>query len=188
MLNLIVIYSHGDKSMKTNFIILTCCLLLFASSALAEELVITIRSVTSTGVGPEIGTITVSSSPFGAIIKPDLSKLSPGLHGFHIHQNPNCGSGQKDGKMAAGLAAGGHYDPADTGKHKGPYEQGHRGDLPAIYADTHGKATHPVLAPRVKLSDLKSRSLMIHQGGDNYSDDPKKLGGGGARVACGVIN
>jgi Cu-Zn family superoxide dismutase len=29
---------------------------------------------------------------------------------------------------------------------------------------------------------------MIHQGGDNYSDDPKKLGGGGARVACGVIN
>ena len=27
---------------------------------------------------------------------------------------------------------------------------------------------------------------MIHSGGDNYSDEPK-LGGGGARVACGVI-
>jgi Cu-Zn family superoxide dismutase len=174
--------------MKPNYIILTCCLLLWASPALAEELVVTIHSLKSTGVGPEIGTITVSPSQFGAIFKPDLNNLSPGLHGFHIHQNSNCGSGQKDGKMAAGLAAGGHYDPADTAKHKGPYEQGHRGDLPAIYADPHGKATQPILAPRVKLSDLKSRSLMIHQNGDNYSDYPKKLGGGGARVACGAVN
>jgi Cu-Zn family superoxide dismutase len=44
-----------------------------------------------------------------------------------------------------------------------------------------------VLAPRIKVSDLKGRSLMIHAGGDNYSDSPQKLGGGGARVACGVI-
>lgn len=28
---------------------------------------------------------------------------------------------------------------------------------------------------------------MVHEGGDNYSDDPKPLGGGGARVACGVV-
>jgi len=28
---------------------------------------------------------------------------------------------------------------------------------------------------------------MIHAGGDNYTDEPA-LGGGGARVACGVIN
>ena len=27
---------------------------------------------------------------------------------------------------------------------------------------------------------------MIHAGGDNYSDHPEALGGGGARVACGV--
>ena len=44
-----------------------------------------------------------------------------------------------------------------------------------------------LLAPRIKLSEIKGRSLMIHAGGDNYSDDPKPLGGGGARVACGVI-
>ena len=31
------------------------------------------------------------------------------------------------------------------------------------------------------------RALMIHANGDNYSDIPKKLGGGGARVACGVV-
>ncbi len=31
------------------------------------------------------------------------------------------------------------------------------------------------------------RSIMIHAGGDNYSDTPARLGGGGARVACGVV-
>ncbi|MRR17699.1 MAG: superoxide dismutase [Cu-Zn] SodC1, partial [Deltaproteobacteria bacterium] len=30
-------------------------------------------------------------------------------------------------------------------------------------------------------------SLMIHVGGDNYSDVPEKLGGGGGRLACGVV-
>jgi Cu-Zn family superoxide dismutase len=29
---------------------------------------------------------------------------------------------------------------------------------------------------------------MIHEGGDNYSDEPAPLGGGGARIACGVID
>lgn len=28
---------------------------------------------------------------------------------------------------------------------------------------------------------------MVHAGGDNYADDPKPLGGGGARIACGSI-
>ncbi len=28
---------------------------------------------------------------------------------------------------------------------------------------------------------------MVHKGGDNHSDHPQPLGGGGARVACGVI-
>ena len=86
-----------------------------------------------------------------------------------------------------GLAAGGHYDPAGTGKHKGPYEDGHLGDLPALYFDAEGKATHPVLAPRIKISDLKGHAFIIHAGGDNYRDYPKALGGGGARVACGVV-
>jgi len=45
-----------------------------------------------------------------------------------------------------------------------------------------------VLAPRLKrLEELKGHALMVHAGGDNYADQPKPLGGGGARVACGVI-
>ena len=50
-----------------------------------------------------------------------------------------------------------------------------------------GEATTPVLAPRLDMDDLKGRALMVHEGGDNYSDSPQKLGGGGPRAACGVI-
>jgi Cu-Zn family superoxide dismutase len=39
----------------------------------------------------------------------------------------------------------------------------------------------------LKLEDIAGRSIVIHEGGDNYSDSPQPLGGGGARVACGVI-
>jgi Cu-Zn family superoxide dismutase len=94
---------------------------------------------------------------------------------------------EKDGKRVPGLAAGGHYDPAGTGRHEGPYGDGHLGDLPPLYVDDGGWGSMPVLAPRVKVSDIRNRSLMIHAGGDNYSDHPAKLGGGGARMACGVV-
>lgn len=93
----------------------------------------------------------------------------------------------KDGKAVPALAAGGHYDPANTGKHEGPYGNGHLGDLPALAVATDGMATLPVLAPRLKVADIKGRSLMIHAGGDNYADTPAPLGGGGARAACGVV-
>jgi Cu-Zn family superoxide dismutase len=162
-------------------------LLIAAFSVHAEELVIPMHLIDSAGVGREIGTVKASSSPYGTILTPDLRDLPSGLHGFHVHQNPDCGPGVSDGKKVPGLAAGGHYDPAGAGSHEGPYGNGHLGDLPALYVDANGKASLPVLAPRLKLSDLKGRSLIIHAGGDNYSDSPEKLGGGGARMACGVV-
>lgn len=53
--------------------------------------------------------------------------------------------------------------------------------------DERGSATSVAIAIRLKMEDLKGRSLMIHAGDDNYSDLPEKGGGGGARIACGVI-
>jgi Cu-Zn family superoxide dismutase len=162
-------------------------LLVAGAPVQAEELVVTMHLIDSTGIGKSIGTVTATSNPSGTVLAPNLKGLTPGLHGFHVHQNPDCGPGVKDGKKVPGLAAGGHFDPAGTGRHEGPYGNGHLGDLPALYVDENGNANHPVLAPRLKPSDLKGRSLMIHAGGDNYSDNPKKLGGGGARMACGVV-
>ena len=162
-------------------------IVLISSAAMAEELVVKMYHIDSNGVEACIGDITATESPYGTIFTPNLSGLPPGLHGFHVHENPSCAPAEKEGKMVAGLAAGGHYDPAGTGRHEGPYGNGHLGDLPALYVDPDGKATQPVLAPRIKIKDLKGRTLMIHAGGDNYSDVPQKLGGGGARIACGVV-
>lgn len=153
----------------------------------AEPLTVTLHAITAEGVGPAIGTVTVHDSPYGALFTPALQGLTPGLHGFHVHTHPVCAPGHQDGQAAAGLAAGGHYDPEGTGRHLGPYAPGHLGDLPPLYVDADGRATLPVLAPRLKAADLRGRSLMIHAGGDNYADEPAKLGGGGPRVACGVV-
>ena len=143
--------------------------------------------VDENGVGKEIGKVTIRPSQYGLVLIPELTDLTPGVHGFHMHENPSCEPKEKDGKKVPALAAGGHNDPAGTKRHGSPWGDGHQGDLPALSVDATGNANLPVLAPRVKMADLKGRSLMIHAGGDNYADLTDPVGGGGARVACGVI-
>ena len=169
-------------------IICAAIVVLFITSyAFAEQIIIQMNLVSEQGIGRNIGTVTAMDSRYGLILIPELEDLAPGIHGFHVHQMPDCNHAMKDEKHVAALAAGGHFDPLMTNKHEGPYGAGHLGDLPFLYVGADGKAISPVLAPRLKTADLKGRSLMIHAGGDNYSDNPEALGGGGARVACGVI-
>ena len=154
----------------------------------SADITVTMNQVDARGSGPSIGTISISETSYGVLFTPALSALTPGVHGFHMHVNPSCGPGEKDGKPEAGWSAGGHFDPAKTGKHEGPYGKGHLGDLPALVVASDGKAESPVLAPRLKMADLPGHSLMIHVGGDNHADHPAALGGGGARMACGVVS
>lgn len=172
---------------KTLFASFFLAALLAAFTAFAADVTVTMNLINEQGVGKSIGTVTISEGPKGLLFTPKLIDLTPGLHGFHVHQNPDCAAGMKDGKQVPGLAAGGHYDPAGTGKHEGHDGKGHLGDLPAITVGADGTASAAVTAPRLKMADLKGRSLMIHAGGDNYSDQPAPLGGGGARIACGVV-
>ena len=151
------------------------------------DLSIPMFKVDENGVGAQVGKVDVSTSPYGLVFTPDLKGIAPGAHGFHVHQNPSCEAAEQNGKKVAALAAGGHYDPQSSGKHGSPWGDGHLGDLPALYVDANGNATQPVLAPRLKESDLAGRSLMLHAGGDNHADHPAPLGGGGARLVCGVI-
>lgn len=157
------------------------------SGAWAEEISVPMNLISEKGIGREIGTVMLSDTPQGLRLRPSLSSLTKGFHGFHVHEKPDCGPGMKDGKMQAGMAAGGHFDPAGTGKHEGPDGKGHFGDLPALLVNEQGEAKTFALAPRLRISDVKGRSLMIHSGGDNYADIPVPLGGGGSRVACGII-
>jgi Cu-Zn family superoxide dismutase len=182
-------YQHINKEVqKMKKIIWAAIVVIFiASYALADETAIQMNLVNDQGIGKNIGVVAAKDSRYGLILIPQLRDLAPGIHGFHIHQSPDCDHAMKDGKHVAALAAGGHFDPFTTKKHEGPYGAGHLGDLPFLYVGADGKAVSPVLAPRLKVADLKGRSLMIHAGGDNYSDYPEALGGGGARVACGIV-
>ena len=143
--------------------------------------------IDANGVGADVGTLTLSDTRSGLRIKTALKGLPPGDHGFHMHEKPSCDPAEKDGKMAAGIGAGGHFDPATTGKHLGPKGDGHKGDLPLLHVDAKGNAKVTLLAPHLMLADVQGKSFMIHAGGDNYSDQPAPLGGGGARIACGVV-
>src|SRR5512137_2709904 len=140
---------------------------LIALPVFAADLTVPMNQVNEQGIGKPIGTITISEGKEGLVFTPQLTDLAPGVHGFHVHQNADCAAAMKDGKMTPALAAGGHYDPAGTGKHEGPQGKGHLGDLPALTVGAHGSATTAVVAPHLKMADVKGRSLMIHAGGDN---------------------
>ena len=167
---------------------LTLLALSLSGGALAASTTVEMNMVTDQSVGQSIGEVTISETDKGLEFAPDLKALPPGEHGFHVHANGSCQPAIKDGKATAAGAAGGHFDPQKTGKHEGPEGNGHLGDLPVLVVNNDGKATDPVVAPRIKkLSEIEGRALMIHIGGDNMSDSPKPLGGGGDRYACGVI-
>jgi len=154
----------------------------------AAALTVTMNLISAKGIGAPIGTIELEDSTRGLVLKLNLKSLPPGHHGFHLHAKGSCAAAEQDGKMTAGMAAGGHFDPDNTKKHLGPYAVGgHKGDLPVLKVAGDGTARGLLLAPHLKLADLAGHALMIHAGGDNYADQPKPLGGGGARIACGVV-
>ncbi|WP_208123240.1 superoxide dismutase family protein [Facilibium subflavum] len=140
---------------------------------------ITIKIYATSNKHTYLGNIIAQQTSNGVLFTPDLHDLTPGIHGFHIHEVPDCGD--------HGLNANGHFDPDNTNKHLGPYQNGHLGDLPVLIVNKDHRATLPVLAPRLTINAILNHAIMIHKGGDNYSDAPEKLGGGGKRVACGII-
>ena len=151
--------------------------------------IVSMYLLSESGIGELVGTVEIADGDEGAVFAPDLAGLTPGDHGFHVHENGDCGPSRRDdGTVVPGGAAGGHYDPEETGVHLGPNGDGHLGDLPVLAVADDGTATAAVTAPRINdRSQVAGLALMIHAGGDNYSDDPAPLGGGGARFACGVI-
>jgi Cu-Zn family superoxide dismutase len=159
-----------------------------AGPALAATVHTTLQLTTPTGPGAEVGSATISDSPQGAMITLNLHGLPPGQRGLHVHQNGSCAvSAGPDGKPVLAGAAGPHFDPAATGHHLGPEGQGHLGDLPRVEVGQDGTARTTLTAPRITdVSVLKGKALMLHAGGDTYSEPPP-LGGGGARLACGVL-
>jgi Cu-Zn family superoxide dismutase len=127
------------------------------------------------------GTITFLQTDKGVKVVADLTGLSAGKHGFHIHEFGDCSSSD-------GVSAGGHFNP--EGKtHGAPMDMSrHMGDMGNIQADATGKAHLEYTDAKLMMNGPNSiigRSIIVHKGEDDLKSQP--AGNAGPRVACGVI-
>lgn len=160
----------------------------FTTAVLAEETRVQVHSVSEDGQEDSIGHVVIREEGGGLVFEPQLDDLSPGVHGFHVHEHGDCGPVAPNGERGPAKAAGGHLDPDGEGEHSPPWaDSGHLGDLPALYVEEDRTARHPVHVSELQLSDVEGHALMVHKGGDNYATEPEPLGGGGERAACGVV-
>ena len=137
--------------------------------------------ITPIGESGVRGVVTFIQEKNAVRIVTELSGLTPGKHGFHIHEFG-------DRSSPDGMSAGGHFNPKNTA-HGDPYEkESHAGDLGNIEADRSGKATYNRLNFNISLTGPNSiigRSVVIKEKPDDLKTQPG--GGAGARIAWGVI-
>ena len=132
--------------------------------------------------GADMGTVAFTQGPRGVLVSADVSGLSEGWHGFHVHESGSC---EPDFS-----AAGGHFAPNAKGHGFMREDGGHPGDMPNIYAGADGAAKSDYFHESISLSpgdghlfDADGSAIIIHAKPDSYGEDP----GAGDRVACGVI-
>jgi len=127
------------------------------------------------------GTVTFTASGDSIKVVADITGLTPGKHGFHIHEFGDCSS--TDGK-----SAGGHFNPTNH-QHGAPdATDRHEGDLGNIEADASGKVHLDITDKVLKLTGAESiigHAVIVHEKADDMKTQP--TGDAGGRVACGVI-
>jgi Cu-Zn family superoxide dismutase len=127
------------------------------------------------------GIVTFIQEGSGVRVVAEVTGLSPGKHGFHIHEFG-------DGTAPDGVSLGGHFNPGNTA-HGGPDDkERHVGDLGNLEADKSGRAKYNRLDTRISLSGRNSitgRSVVIKEKADDYKTQPG--GGAGLRIAYGII-
>jgi superoxide dismutase, Cu-Zn family len=147
---------------------------------------LTVRFTSLEGVGHVIGTLTVKNGEIlvagrketALLVTPALRGLPQGFYAFHVHENPACGPGKKDGESVPGLAAGGHLWMSGTGSLGGTTFTSHLGDLPDLEVAADGTAKKTVVAARLTLADVAGRAFIIHASQDDNS----------VRLACAAFD
>lgn len=166
--------------MKQTSLFALFAVLISSSVALAQttKAIAVLHPTQGSNVG---GTVTFTSSGDQVKVVADITGLTPGKHGFHIHEFGDC----SDPKAAS---AGGHFNP---GKHQHGAPDAadrHAGDLGNIEADATGKAHLELTDKVMKLSGDESivgRAVIVHEKADDLKTQP--TGDAGGRLACGVI-
>lgn len=115
-----------------------------------------------------------------------LKGLSPGPHGFHVHEKGDIG--------AACMSAAAHFNPAMK-EHGAPEDNDrHVGDLGNINVPASGETTFSVDDGVISLRgpfSIIGRTIVIHEKADDLgkggNEASKQTGNSGARIACGII-
>ena len=127
------------------------------------------------------GTVTFTPVAGGLQVNAVLAGLTPGEHGFHIHEVGDCSA-------ADASSAKGHFNPTskEHGHHGGNAR--HAGDMPNLLANAQGQSSFSAKVMGLELSGntgILGRSVVIHADPDDYKSQP--AGNSGKRVACGVV-
>lgn len=108
--------------------------------------------------------------------------LTPGAHGFHIHEIGDCSAPD-------GTSAGGHFNPAQAAHGRPDSAEHHAGDLGNLNADQEGTAELHAIVDFISLSEgpnsIVGRAVIVHADPDDFTTQP--TGAAGGRLACGVI-
>jgi superoxide dismutase, Cu-Zn family len=127
------------------------------------------------------GMVTFEKTDKGIKITADVSGLTPGKHGFHIHEFGDC--------SAADYTSAGPHFMTEGESHGAPTDpMRHRGDMGNLEADANGKAHLEWVDSDISFSGANSilgRSVIIHANEDDLKTQP--TGNAGARIACGTI-
>jgi len=129
------------------------------------------------------GSLSLVALHGGVRIAGELGGLSPGSHGFHIHEAGDCSA-------ADAASAGGHFNPTGSAHGRAGTAAHHAGDIDNIVADASGVAHVDVQLRGVSLggnagTDIVGRALVVHAAPDDYQSQP--AGNSGTRIGCGVI-
>ncbi|MDE2441157.1 MAG: superoxide dismutase family protein [Betaproteobacteria bacterium] len=127
------------------------------------------------------GKVTFAESNGRLRVDAQVAGLTPGEHGFHIHEVGDCSATDAS-------SAKGHFNP--TGKAHGHHagSEHHGGDMPNLVANAAGEAHFSAEIDGLSLSGMTGvigRSVVIHADPDDYKSQP--AGNSGKRIACGVI-
>jgi superoxide dismutase, Cu-Zn family len=127
------------------------------------------------------GTVEFVSSENGIRVNVMVTGLTPGRHGFHIHQFGDCSSPDAE-------SAGGHFNPHNVDHGARTDSIRHIGDFGNLEADSTGRAAISFLDTLISFEGINSiigRAVIIHENEDDLRSQP--TGNAGARLACGVI-
>jgi Cu-Zn family superoxide dismutase len=128
------------------------------------------------------GTVSFTQRGDKVVVVARVSGLTPGNHGFHIHEKGDCSAPD-------GTSAGGHFNPLGKPHAHPTSADRHAGDMPMLEADAAGNATLTATLDVITIgsgaADIVGRGVIVHKDPDDWKTQP--TGNSGARVACGVI-